>query len=47
MLALCIWLVSSSNAAGRTTAESSWNAEVSVGWDVDLSGDFLSAGSAH
>ena len=25
-------------------AESRWNAEVSVGWDIGLSGDFLSAG---
>ena len=25
------------------TAESSWNAEVSVGWDIGLSGDFLAA----
>ncbi len=34
----------SPGAAFAQAAESRWNAEVSVGWDIGLSGDFLSAG---
>jgi hypothetical protein len=30
--------------AAAQAAESRWNAEASVGWDIGLSGDFLSAG---
>jgi Outer membrane protein beta-barrel domain len=30
--------------AAAQTADSSWSAEASVGWDIGLSGDFLSAG---
>jgi hypothetical protein len=30
--------------AGAQTSQSPWNAEMSVGWDIGLSGDFLAAG---
>ena len=45
MLALTFGVSSLVTAdAGAQTPQSPWNAEVSVGWDIGLSGDFLSAG---
>ena len=40
---LCAWLVSAGVASAQAD-ESSWNIEGGVGWDISLSGDFLSAG---
>ena len=40
---LCAWLVTAGVASAQTN-ESSWNVEGGVGWDISLSGDFLSAG---
>jgi len=37
-------LVLTTGRASAQTAQSSWNAEVSVGWDVNVSGAFLAAG---
>ena len=45
-IVLCTSLVSAGEASAQTpqAPESPWSAEVSVGWDIGLSGDFLSAG---
>ena len=40
---LCAWLVTAGVASAQAN-ESSWNVEGGVGWDISLSGDFLSAG---
>jgi len=40
---LWAWLVTAGVASAQTN-ESSWNVEGGVGWDISLSGDFLSAG---
>lgn len=40
---LCMPLFVTSEASAQTS-ESRWNGEVSVGWDIGLSGDFLAAG---
>jgi hypothetical protein len=42
-LALSAFLLTAAHASGQTS-QSSWNAEVSVGWDVNLTGAFLAAG---
>ena len=41
--ALCISSLIAADASAQTS-QSPWSAEVSVGWDIGLSGDFLSAG---
>jgi hypothetical protein len=42
-LVLCAFLVTGGVASAQT-ADSSWNVEGGVGWDISLSGDFLAAG---
>ncbi len=42
-LVLGAWLICGGTALAQTS-ESSWNVEGGVGWDISLSGDFLSAG---
>ena len=44
---LCASTLMTADANAQTqpqTSQSSWNAEVAVGWDIGLSGDFLAAG---
>ncbi len=45
-IVLCTSLLNAGKASAqpRQSPESPWSAEVSVGWDIGLSGDFLSAG---
>ena len=38
------FVLTAGHASAQTTAQSSWNGEVSVGWDVNVSGAFLAAG---
>jgi hypothetical protein len=40
---LSVFVITTAPASGQTS-QSSWNAEVSVGWDVNVSGAFLAAG---
>jgi hypothetical protein len=42
-LSFCVSSLLTADAVAQTPP-SPWNAEVSVGWDIGLSGDFLSAG---
>ena len=42
-LVLCAFL-GTGGVASAQPADSSWNVEGGVGWDISLSGDFLSAG---
>ena len=42
-LALSVFVMTTATASAQTS-QSSWNAEVSVGWDVNVSGAFLAAG---
>src|SRR5512134_3197307 len=42
-VAACALMMALSVPASAQTEDSSWNAEVSVGWDIGLSGDFLAA----
>jgi hypothetical protein len=41
---LCSAFVLAAGAASAQTAQSSWNAEASVGWDVNVTGAFLAPG---
>ena len=46
-MTLCASTLMTADANAQTqpqTSQSSWNAEVAVGWDIGLSGDFLAAG---
>jgi hypothetical protein len=42
-LSFCVSSLLTADAVAQTPP-SPWNAEVSVGWNIGLSGDFLSAG---
>ena len=42
-LTLCLFSFGATEAKAQPS-QSPWSAEVSVGWDVGLSGDFLAAG---
>jgi len=43
-LTLFLFSFTATEANAQPPSQSPWSAEVSVGWDVGLSGDFLSAG---
>jgi hypothetical protein len=43
IVAACAAIVGVAVPAAAQPADSSWNAEVSLGWDISLSGDFLAA----
>lgn len=43
-LVLCSSLLVATEARAQQASQSRWSADVSVGWDIGLSGDFLAAG---